>query len=339
MLLDGIFLPLTTPFHPDGQINLHKLGANVAHYSRTPAAGMLVLSSLGETDALSDQEREAVLEAAIAAAADEKVMLAGVGGASVREALRMIGVAEAAGYDAVVVRTPEFAGEATMKAEVLTYFRMIADSAGVPVVIGTDAPRPMGVELIAELARHANVLGVLGPVDVTAIRGMTAEVTREVTVTQIFAAATRRMLRRSGGADGLISAASLTGVGPKDARAAVKTRKKKIGFQVLTSDTARMLDAFAAGAAGASPRLGACAPQACCEVWQAFKDGDPALAAEKQDRLVAAAERMEGWRGVAAVKHGCDWNGYFGGVARLPVLGLTGEERLAVEGVLVGLHS
>ena len=48
MLLEGLYLPLTTPFYPDGSLNLRKLEHNADRYSRTPAAGFAVLSEVGE---------------------------------------------------------------------------------------------------------------------------------------------------------------------------------------------------------------------------------------------------------------------------------------------------
>ena len=69
MLLEGIFLPLVTPFYPDGRLYLRKLEHNVDRYSRTPAAGMLVLARTGEADALTDTEMKETLEIAIGAAA------------------------------------------------------------------------------------------------------------------------------------------------------------------------------------------------------------------------------------------------------------------------------
>ena len=62
MLLEGIFIPVTTPFYPDGRVYLRKLEANVEHYSRTPVAGMLVLGDAGEADALTDAEARQTLE-------------------------------------------------------------------------------------------------------------------------------------------------------------------------------------------------------------------------------------------------------------------------------------
>ena len=48
MLLQGIFPPITTPFYPDGRVYLKKLEHNVDRYSKTPAAGIVVLGSTGE---------------------------------------------------------------------------------------------------------------------------------------------------------------------------------------------------------------------------------------------------------------------------------------------------
>lgn len=347
MLLEGIFLPLTTPFHPDGRLFLHKLASNVEHYSRTQAAGMLVLGQAGEASGLTDTEVRHVLETAVGAATDEKVMIAVVGRDSVSATLLLAKTAADLRYDAVAVRAPEFASDSSMRREVAMYFKAIADQSRLPLVLLSDCERPLDAELIAELAQHANILGVVddqaSASHISALLAVTAEVSRLVTVTATFAAATNRMLQRvvPGGVGNFVSADSLSGgvavVAPPVP--AVKTRTKKVGFQILTSATKGMLEAWNAGAVGAIPRLGACAPQACCEVWQAFKDEDPALAAEKQHRILAAAALVEGWRGIAALKYGCDLNAYFGGMARLPILPLSGEERIQVEAALAGLKN
>ena len=47
MLIDGIHVPLTSPFYRDGRSYLRKLEHNVARYSLTPVAGLVALSSEG----------------------------------------------------------------------------------------------------------------------------------------------------------------------------------------------------------------------------------------------------------------------------------------------------
>src|SRR5205809_6979330 len=89
MLLHGIFPPITTPFYPDGNVFCKNLEANVEHYSKTPAAGMVVLGSTGEAIMLSEQERRDVLKVAREAATANKVLVAGSGVESSVETLKL----------------------------------------------------------------------------------------------------------------------------------------------------------------------------------------------------------------------------------------------------------
>ena len=73
MLLNGIFPPITTPFYPDGKVYFKKIEHNVERYSKTPAAGLVVLGSTGEAVMLSDEERREVLKVAREASAPNKV--------------------------------------------------------------------------------------------------------------------------------------------------------------------------------------------------------------------------------------------------------------------------
>src|SRR6266568_2945879 len=108
MLLHGIFPPITTPFYPDGSVYFKKLESNVAQYSKSPAAGIVVLGSTGEAILLSDQERRDVLKVARAVAAPHSVLIAGTGLESANETLRLTEYAAELGYDAALVRTPHY---------------------------------------------------------------------------------------------------------------------------------------------------------------------------------------------------------------------------------------
>src|SRR3989441_3639735 len=108
MLLHGIFPPITTPFYPDGNVYFKKLEANVERYSKTPVAGIVVLGSTGEAVMLSDQERRDVLKAAREATTPSKVLVAGTGGESAIETLKIYEYAGELGYDGAIVRTPPY---------------------------------------------------------------------------------------------------------------------------------------------------------------------------------------------------------------------------------------
>jgi dihydrodipicolinate synthase/N-acetylneuraminate lyase len=353
MLLEGLQLPLTTPFYPDGRLNVPKLEHNVARYSKTPVAGLVALSDFGEPTMLSEEETRQTLRSVAGAAGAEKVLMAGVSRDSVAGTLDLAETAAEFGYDAVLVKAPSFlrAGVANEHARaLLTYFQVVADRSPLPVVLYSAASVQGGllpVEVVIELAGHPQIIGLVdgagGRERIGALREERARVKREVSVTAVFAPVTGRMkLRDDGGAGGLIGADTLTSGGAAlavaPAKMATKTRTKVVGFQVLGGNTAGMLEDLRAGAVGTMPGFAASAPQACYEVLAAWRDGDEGLAREKQVRLQSIAEKMEEVPGVAGIKFGCDLNGYFGGKPRLPLLPLTGEERAKIEVLMQGMR-
>lgn len=349
MLIDGIHIPLTVPFTRDGESYLRKLEYNVGRYSLTPAAGLVALTAGSEGAALSDAEIGDALRVIGTAADPTKVLVAAIAKDSVRGTLAVAEMASRAGFDAVLLGAP-LQWERLSNEEVMLLFRAVADASELPVVLSSDGGASgyrLSVDEIAELAGHPNVIGLYDDgltVDrYRAIAEATREVTREVVVTTVFAPVTRRMMSADGvDTAGLVSVASLgggTAVVAAPVVKGVKTRTKKMGFQVMAAGGARgVVELLEAGAAGAMLALSACAPQGCYEAFAAFKDGNPALAAEKGLRLVEADAAIRSL-GIAGVKYGCDCNGYYGGAPRLPRLPLDAAGRAVVERVLVGMRN
>jgi dihydrodipicolinate synthase/N-acetylneuraminate lyase len=353
MLIEGIFAAVPTPFYPDERVYFRKLEANVARYSRSLLAGMLLLGSTGEAPMLDDAESRDVLRTAAEAAALEKVLIAGVGRESVKATVELAEAAARFHYDAILVRTPTYYASQMSPAAVLHYFRCVADRSPLPVLIYNIprcVPYNIPIELVAELAQHTNIIGIKdssGSLERirAAIEAARTAPRRKVTVTSIFEGVTGRMLAPN--ADGgrevsgnLISAGSLSGgVANLAVAAPIKTRTKEVGFQVLTGSTAILLESLEAGAAGAILGFAACAPQACQEVYLAWKDHDRQLAEEKQERIAAATNRIVGDLGISGIKYACDFNGYYGGRARSPLLPVSGDARVEIEGLLAGIRN
>ncbi len=353
-------MPLSCPFYRDGVSYLRKLEHNVARYSLGPVAGLLALPPGGEAGALSDAEADEFLKLVGETAGKEKVLLAGVERASVAAALRRIEAAERNGFDAVLLAPPTDwvrLVRGSDARELLVFYEAVADRSPLPIVLWSDAAPPsvpLPVDAIVRLAGHSNVLGLVDA-DLTEARladvlSGTASVRREVAVTMVFEAVTRRMLQpvlSEEAASGFVAAAAL-GAGavatsgapsPASAPPVLKTRSKAVGFQVLSGGPAHgVVPLLVAGATGAMPTLAACAPQACFEAYAAWKDGDLALAAERAGRLCAADALLERL-GPAAVKVACDFNGYFGGVPRLPRLPLRAADREELELTLLHIRN
>jgi 4-hydroxy-2-oxoglutarate aldolase len=370
MLLHGILPPITTPFYPDGNVYFKKLESNVERYSRTPVAGIVVLGSTGEAILLSDQERRDVLKIAREAAAPHKVLIAGTGIESAIETLRLTEYAAELGYDVAMVRTPHYYKKQMAPANMLAFYRTVADRSPLPVIIynfpqatGYDMP----AEVVIELAEHPNLIGIKeSSGDVGKIRKIvegTRQVRRSATVTETFEAVTPRMLAAAAsGSAGSSDKGALVPVGalagtvetsPRLAKArdmghpdslsgrpsssavavvgSLKTRQKEVGFQVLVGAAQLLHPSLDVGAVGAILAFACAAPTACYEIFAAWKEGDANLARLKQERIAKAAERVVGDLGIPGVKYAMDFNGYYGGTSRLPFLPLTADLKAEIE--------
>jgi len=357
MLLHGILPPITTPFYPDGNVYFKKLESNVERYSRTPVAGIVVLGSTGEAIMLSDQERRDALKVARAAAAPNKVLIAGTGIESAIETLRLTEYAAELGYDVAMVRTPHYYKKQMLAANILAFYRTVADRSPLPVIIynfpqatGYDIP----AEVVIELAGHPNLIGIKeSSGDVEKVRKMvegTRQVKRSATVTETFDAVTPRMLAAAAngaGAEGgeLVQVGGVAGSSTsKPSSTAVtvvgkmKTRQKEVGFQVLVGAAHKLQPSLDAGAVGAILAFAGPAPTACYEIYAAWKEGDAELARLKQERIAQAAQRV-GDLGVPGFKHGMDFNGYYGGPSRLPFLPLTADLKAEIERLLADVRN
>jgi dihydrodipicolinate synthase/N-acetylneuraminate lyase len=381
MLLHGIFPPITTPFYPDGKVYFRKLEANVERYSKTPVAGIVVLGSTGEAILLSDEERRDVLKAAGEAAAPNKVLIAGTGIESASETLKLTEYAAELGYDVAMVRTPHYYKKQMSPANLLAFYRTVADRSPLPVMIynvppftGYDIP----AELVIELAEHPNIIGIKeSGGDVEKVRRMvegTRHITGSASVTETFDALTPRMLKagtssvsREAQAQGgkLVPVTALAGGGSEsnlalaeDARVGhprsllgkpsssavtvvggVKTRQKEVGFQMLVGAAQKLEPSLQVGAVGAILAFADAAPTACYQIHAAWKEGDVELARLKQEHIAQAAQRVVVELGIPGVKYAMDFNGYYGGPVRLPLLPLTADLQAEVERLMADIRN
>ena len=258
------------------------------------------------------------------------------------------------GYDAALVRTPHFYKRAMQPANLLAFYRTVADRSPLPVLIYNVPPftgYDMPAELIIELAEHSNIIGIKeSGGDVEKIRRMvegTRHIKRAATVTETFDAVTPRMLKASTGSNGqggeLVQVAGLGGGKPSSSAvnvvSGIKTRQKEVGFQVLAGLAQKLEPSLQAGAVGAVLAFADVAPTACYEIYAAWKEGDAGLARLKQERITSVAQRVGSELGIPGLKYGMDLNGYYGGPARLPLLPLTAALKHEVEQLLADVRN
>jgi dihydrodipicolinate synthase/N-acetylneuraminate lyase len=292
--------------------------------------------------------------------------------------LRLTEYAAELGYDVAMVRTPHYYKKQMQTANILAFYRTVADRSALPVII-YNFPQATGynmpAEVVIELAGHPNLIGIKeSSGDVEKVRKVvegTRHIKRSATVTETFDAVTPRMLTAaalgssaSNDESVLVPVGALSGTvetSPRPARGRdtghsdssagkpsssavkvvgkMKTRQKEVGFQVLVGAAQKLQPSLDAGAVGAILAFACPAPTACYEIYAAWKEGDADLARLKQDRIAKAAERVAGDLGIPGVKYGMDFNGYYGGPSRLPFLPLTADLKAEIERALADIRN
>lgn len=161
--LDGILAPVVTPFDHSGAVDGEAFAANVAAHLAAGLHGIVVAGSTGEAALLDEAERAALIARARAAVPAERVLLVGTGAESTRAVIARNAVAGELGADGVLVVAPHYYGDAMTPEALREHYLRIADESPVPVLLYT-IPKYMHfalpADVVAELARHENVVGM-----------------------------------------------------------------------------------------------------------------------------------------------------------------------------------
>jgi 4-hydroxy-tetrahydrodipicolinate synthase len=146
---------------PDGAVDEAALERFVDWQIKEGTQGVVPVGTTGESPTLSHPEHRRVVEITIAVARGRVPVIAGAGSNSTAEAIDLARHAKQACADAVLVVTPYY-NKPTQEGLFL-HFTAIADACDIPVIIYNIPSRSvidMGVETMARLARHRNIIGV-----------------------------------------------------------------------------------------------------------------------------------------------------------------------------------
>lgn len=161
MQLNGIYIPLVTPFDADGELDEAKLATLTQAMVQQGVAGIAACGTTGEYYALNDAERTRVLEIIHQTAADHVELIAGIGDLSTRRSIERAAEAKAIGYDSVLLSPPPYS--LPDQAGIRAHFEYAADRCELPIII-YNFPDRTGVnvefETVAALARHPNIIGI-----------------------------------------------------------------------------------------------------------------------------------------------------------------------------------
>ncbi len=183
----GMIIPLLTPFHDDGALDLEALRRLTRQMIAAGMHGLFPSGSTGEFFVLSHDERCRVIEVVVQEAAGRVPVYAGTGAISTWEAVALARSAERIGADALAVITPFYITPS--QDELFEHYAAIAASTVLPVIIYNNPSRTGGVSLtpatLARLAAIPNMAGIKDSSgDLTLMTAYVAETPDEFVVFQ-----------------------------------------------------------------------------------------------------------------------------------------------------------
>jgi 4-hydroxy-tetrahydrodipicolinate synthase len=154
----GTYTVLVTPFTADGSEVDHAALARLVEFQIAEGIdGLIPLGSTGEFLSVSREERDAITETVIRAAAGRVPVLIGTGVEDTREAVALSRAAEKRGAAGVMVIPPYYS--VPTEDELYVHYRTIADSIGIPVMVYNN-PATANVDLTPPLlARLSTIEG------------------------------------------------------------------------------------------------------------------------------------------------------------------------------------
>jgi 4-hydroxy-tetrahydrodipicolinate synthase len=162
--VEGYIAAPVLPLRDDGAIDLDGMERYVRWIADDRPKALVVNSSAGEGELLSQEERGQVLERVVAAVGNLLPVLAGIIAESTAEAVAQARAASRAGAQGLLVFPPRaFGGEGLPAATVVEYHRAVIQASGLAAILFHRPAQFGGVVYPAEtLRRLADLEGVVG---------------------------------------------------------------------------------------------------------------------------------------------------------------------------------
>lgn len=158
--IEGVITAMLTPFDESGEIDWPAVRRVARHLVDTGSNGIVVAGTTGEAPTLRDAEHVALLAAVRDEVGDGVTLICGTGTNDTRHTLELTRDALGAGADACLVTAPYY--NKPNRAGLRAHYEAVADI-GLPVIVYNIPSRSVvniDPELLAELARHENVVAV-----------------------------------------------------------------------------------------------------------------------------------------------------------------------------------
>lgn len=161
MNINGILVPIVTPFDKNGDIDTAVLTDIVNSFINKGVAGIVACGTTGEYYTFSPEERELVLSTIVKAAKGKVTLIAGVNSLSTEHSIELANQAKQLGYDGLMLSANPYS--LPSQEGIIAHFERVADASSLPIIM-YNFPDRVGVnidfETVAHLAKHPNIVGI-----------------------------------------------------------------------------------------------------------------------------------------------------------------------------------
>ena len=157
----GVFPAITTQMNKSGAIDLDATARHAEVLIASGVSGLVFLGSLGENQPMTGDEKRLVIEAMVKVVRGRIQVLSGVAETSTAEAIRYVRDVEKLGADGVMLM-PSMLYKGAPD-ETLTFFRTVAKSTGLPIMIYNNPisyANDLTPEMFAKLADQKNFVAL-----------------------------------------------------------------------------------------------------------------------------------------------------------------------------------
>ena len=164
--LQGSFVALVTPMHPDGSLDFQALESLVEWHIKSGTTGIVSVGTTGESATVSVSEHLEIIEQTINLAAGRVPVIAGTGANSTQEAVELTKTAAALGANYALIVTPYY--NKPNQEGLFQHFIRIADSVDLPQILYNVPSRTacdLRPETVMRLSEHPNIVGIKEALD------------------------------------------------------------------------------------------------------------------------------------------------------------------------------
>ncbi|WP_019671841.1 4-hydroxy-tetrahydrodipicolinate synthase [Psychrobacter lutiphocae] len=161
MNINGILVPIVTPFDNNGNVDTAVLTTIVNAFIEKGVAGIVACGTTGEYYTFSPEERELVLTTIAEAVKGKVTLMAGINSLSTDHSIELADQAKQLGYDGLMLSANPYS--LPSQDGVIAHFEKVADASSLPIIM-YNFPDRVGVSLefdtVAHLAKHPNIVGI-----------------------------------------------------------------------------------------------------------------------------------------------------------------------------------